>query len=255
MPTFEQISPTGSFVWRAFGTGSTIPVTTATVGNAWFIGIGATGTVTNLSAGNATNWQKITPTNQNTGGSPLVNFEIWMGQVTAVGSTNISVSASGQWGAYGIALTCTNVGPNTSWGVDVGGARDNASNSTNVTFPALATAGPNRAYVGMTIVGSDVATSGQPSGWSIYRDPGPYFNGIGVNGTVGTGTITPVWKQTASDDSYNVGALIYAQNPDKGNFFPFQGGPGHHVDELAERRMRRGGSGLYVPGWRPMACA
>lgn len=218
---FKAISPVGAMLFKAFNTTATQSVTPSAIGNCWVVGAGATTTLTGVSGGSATNWTRLAGPNTNTGGTPLVNFELWIGTITSTSTANITIAATGSpsYGAYIKQFTCAGVNSSITWGTDGGNTQDNPTSSLNVTFPTLVCAGANRCYAGMCIVGSDVATTGQPAGYTVERDP-TFFNAIMFNETV-TDTVSPVLKQTSSNDSYDVGSLIYAQAPDRGSFFPF----------------------------------
>lgn len=219
---YEVISAAASSaIFKAFTTTKTQSLTGAKIGNAWLAAVAATTTLSAPTGGSAT-WQKLAGPNQNTGGTPLVNFELWLGTITSLSAANVTINASGSptVGGYFKEMTCDGASAATVWGLDVGDVRDNASNSLNVPFPALTPLGLRRAYGGMTIVGSDVAASGQPSDYTVFRDT-TFFNALMWKPYLDDmSTESPVLVQSTSNDSYNCGALFWARNPDEGLWLP-----------------------------------
>lgn len=214
---YEMISATGgSAIYKTFNTTRTQSLTATAVGNCWLAAIAATTTLTAPTGGNCT-WQKMCGPNQNTGGTPLVNFELWLGTATSTSSSNMSINTSttGQYGGYFKEFTCEGVSSATVWGSDTGTENDKTTKTnTTIPFPSLTPLQYRRAYGGMCIVGSDVAASGQPSDYTVFRDS-TFFNCLMWKPFLADmNTESPVLVQTANNDSYTLGALFWAQNPD-----------------------------------------
>jgi len=225
----NPITASGSFV-SATGTSLvTLSVNPTAIGGAMVFTMSfiSSGTVTGVSgggcpasgSGTAGAWAQIAGPFQAFSGSAAVTM--WMGTVTATGSSTITASGTSLTNPQ--RLCCqqfTSGGGNgATWASDGSpGTKTNASSAT-VTFPTLTPSGPLRMYIGYGLVASG-GTTPITSGYTMDLDAGsnPYM----FNPNVST-VQAPTCTQTSAGLSGMIGALITATNP-TARFAPFFGG-------------------------------
>jgi RHS repeat-associated protein len=203
----SSISAVGSLAENS-GTGkTTLSVDPVTVGDAFVLGVdleSSSLTVSSVSGGGAT-WTKLTNAPDNP------DEELWLGTITATGSSTITVTYSGSVTSTTTELDAqeyTNgTGSSTTWTKDVVGTSNNTTSSTTVTFPSLTPSSTHELYVGM----GQVATSGEAGSTSdfTYDVTSPLGNLYIYNPSV-SASVSPTATQISSGTSVTAGALIEA---------------------------------------------
>jgi RHS repeat-associated protein len=208
--TYGSITAVGSLVSQHARSLSTLSVSPQNVGDAMVLAVGvfsgSAPTVTSVSGGNAT-WQKLTNTADSSTGT---DTELWLGTVTATGSSNITVTYSGSVSSNNIELNAqeyTNgTGASTAWSGDVAGSSQNHTSSTTVTFPSLTPSASGEAYVGYGDETNDTG-GGTTSGFTY--DATSDLNAFIYNTNVSS-AVSPSATQSPAGESDTVGALLRA---------------------------------------------
>lgn len=240
------ISVVGSIATASSQTTRTISVNPTAVRNLVLMGIiveSATTTtaVSAISGGNCA-WSLIANLNVSSRSDQLA---LWMGIASATGASTATVTTTGASGTVWVDLchrqyTCTGLSAATQWQIDgTAGTKLNTS-STTVTYPTEVPSDTGRMYAGFSVAGTDANTTGQTAGYTLARDA---VNNAFIHNASVSGSQAPTNTLVTASTSGTIGVLIYATNPTApGKFLPFFSAPGHHEDDLLERRP----SGLYV---------
>jgi hypothetical protein len=249
------ISSVGSIVVTSSQTARTLSINPTIIGNL----VGLVGVVENTSSATqisavtgghcvgldgGSGWTQLIAASANVGAS-VKQISLWAGVATATGAQNATVTTtagSGNWVDLAARqFTCASVSASTDWATDgAPNSRSNGSSSTTVTYPPLTPSDTGRMYLGFGYVSNTSITTGATSGYTVALDD--VDNAVMFNPAV-TGAQTPITKTSGSGTSMALGALLYAVNPvpDRGSgWFPYCA-PGHHTDELTDRRR------LHVP--------
>lgn len=148
--------------WDANNTNS-LPVSPTTVGDELVLTtqIPTSGvTVIGVSGGGVATWNKVVTSN---GNGTVNRVELWVGTVTAAGSSTITVTYSSSPGAEEITateFTAAGVNASTSWGIESSGSQLNSTASTTVTFPSRTAVNGSELYVGYAQVQNPPASTG-----------------------------------------------------------------------------------------------
>jgi RHS repeat-associated protein len=187
------ISAVGS-LQQTVGVGtSTLSVSPVHIGDALVLGvaINSSATVTSVTGGGAT-WQHLGIDT----GSTFGNTDLWLGTVTATGSSTITVNFSTSISSVYIGLSAqeylSSTGASTVWSKDTSGGLNGTTSSTTVAFPSLNASASGELYVGVSFDGS-TGTAGTNSGFT-YDKPswGFYIFNTSVSGVVSpTATQSP----------------------------------------------------------------
>ncbi len=211
-PGTPTITAVGTFD-DANGTGqAALPVTAATVGDSFVLGVtvlSPTVTVSSVSGGGVSTW-----TNLSSGTDGSRDTELWLGTITAAGPQTITVAYSGPVTAVGVDLMAqeysSGLGPSSVWTKDVGGSSDDTTPSTAVAYPSLTPAGPNELYVGW----ADADTSGVAgSTLGFTYDLAPTGNDIFCFDGDVSATSAPTAGQNGAGTALAAGALVSATVP------------------------------------------
>lgn len=164
--------------------------TNAAIGNCLVLAVmlsSVTITVSSVSGGGATGWQRIAAPN-NDGGRTQ---EMWMGTVTATGAQTITVTFSASTAGLATDLKVqefsSSLGTLAKWTADTSGWRTNAASFTQI-YPALAPGLVSpELYIGQARIAVAGAHSGMTAGFTeqIDTNANPY-----IYGSV-TGPVTP----------------------------------------------------------------
>ncbi len=128
----------------------------------------STQSVTGVSGGGVTSPNSWVKVNALAGNGTASRVDMWIGVVTTVGSSTITVTYSGTPTTYEDAVTeftAANVNSNTSWGVDSSGTSLNSSNVTTITYPALVLKAPVKFTLVMPHRLTGGGTAGSTSGF------------------------------------------------------------------------------------------
>lgn len=195
------------------------------IGNLWILKVAIASNTINSTAvtgGGVTTWTKVISTLRLSGQTGT--NEVWIGVVTALGSSTITVTASSSVasldnGYHLREFTCVGVTGNTLWAVETSSTLLNAS-STTVTFPSLTPLGLQRAYVGFGYVFNAGQATGQTSGYTLdvmYNS----LNHFIFNENVANSVQAPTSVQSPAGTSHAGAFLLTATNPATANFLPF----------------------------------
>lgn len=157
--------------------------------------------VTSVSSSDVASWSQITSTSSGTG------MAMWRGQVTALGTSSITISMTGAAGSNDAAAYEFTTGSTTgSWVVDTSNTLVNSSSST-VSYPNLTPQSTKDLYIGYAR-GSSTMSAGATSGFS-YPTGGLTTDMAAYNTSVST-TTQPTANQSGTGSSTSAGALIAA---------------------------------------------
>lgn len=207
----DTISASGSFV-SATGTSLvTLSVNPTAVGDAFMFTTSyiASATLSSVSGGGCTTWTKLVGAFTAYSGS--AKLDLWMGVVTATGSSTITISGTGLTNTQRLCAQqfTSGGGSGTTWAQDgSGGTKTNASSAT-ITFPTMTPGGSNRLFMGYGLVANSASAGSQTAGYTLDLDPGS--NPFMFNPSVSTAQ-TPTCTQTAGL-SGTIAALVTATNP------------------------------------------
>lgn len=143
-------------------------------------------TVSGISGGGATGWQRIAAPNNDGGRSQ----EMWMGTVTATGAQTITAAFSASTAGLATDLKAqefsSSLGTLARWTADTSGWRTGAASTTQV-YPTLA---PRLASPELYVTQARLAASGTHSGLTagfteqLDTNGNPYIYGLAVTGPV-----------------------------------------------------------------------
>lgn len=208
-PATATISPVGT-LYESRGNGVvTLGVTTFNVGDVLMLttAVGSTTiAATGVSGGNAINWQRVcAPVNDAT---TVVNVDMWMGTVNAVGSATITVAYS----ASVTVLPCyydaqgftTDV--RSTWSVDQTGGADHATSLT-LLYPSLVPTGTGELYYGLAWSQQTSSVVGTTPGFSWARDS---IGRLATWNTNVSATVAPTASQTTTGPYVSSAVLLKA---------------------------------------------
>ena len=165
--------------------------------------------VSSISGGGVSIWNKAIVNN---GNGTINRVEMWVGTVTATGSSNITVTYSAAPGSEEITATefsAAGVNASTTWGVDTTGAQINTSSSV-VTFPSLNAINSSELYFGYSQVQNPPASVGTSSGFN-YIVTSTQHNIITYNSSTNANTAyQPTANQSSAGQSNALGAILTA---------------------------------------------
>ncbi len=186
------------------GVGS-LSVSPKTVGDALVLAVkisSASATVSSVSGGGAS-WTKVS-SYEDTSSHDL---ELWLGTVTATGSSTISVGYSASVSSTSIELTAqeftAGLGSASVWSKDVAAGQSNAS-STTIASPTLTAAHAGELYVSYSRCPNQVLDGSTPG---FTYDPTSLGNMYLFDPSV-TGTVSPTSTQSPANTSAAIGALL-----------------------------------------------
>ncbi len=199
------IAPVGSMA-DSQGTGvSSLSVSPKTVGDALVLTVKVTtssATVSSVSGGGAS-WTKVSSYEDATSH----DLEIWLGTVTAAGSTTINLAYSASVGSSSIELIAqeftAGLGGASVWAKDVAAGQSNAS-STTVASPTLTAASAGELYVSYSRCPNQVF-AGSTTG--VTYDPTALGNMFLFDSNL-TGSLSPTSTQSPASTSSAIGAVI-----------------------------------------------
>jgi hypothetical protein len=155
--TTPTISAVGSLVKNSGTAKTTLAVSPSAVGNTFVLStmvVSTTVTVSSVSGGGVTT-SKLTSAVDSASGA---EEELWLGPITATGSSTITVTYSGSISGKNSELDAqeysSSAGASTTWAKDVVGSHTNSS-STTVTFPSLTPTGSGELYIGFANVANN----------------------------------------------------------------------------------------------------
>jgi len=167
-------------------------------------------TVTNVSGGGVTNWNKVIA---NAGNGTVNRVEMWVGTVTSIGSTSLTVTYSSSPGANEITateFTAAGVNASTSWGIESSAAQLNSTSSTTVTYPNATAVNGSELYIGYAQVQNPPATSGSTSGFS-YIQTSTQHNMLTYNTSLSANaSYQPTATQNSTGQSNTIEAVLTA---------------------------------------------
>jgi hypothetical protein len=183
---------------------STLSVDPLSVGDVIALGVevGGTPTVAGVSGGGAT-WQKVRSVNNG------VDDELWIGTVSAVGNSTITVaysaSVSSDWVELSSQEFTYGTGASTTWSIDKNGEADNNwGSSSTLVYPSLTPAGSHELYVGMSFDES-ASQAGSTSG-VVYQHTWD-LNQM-IYDTNVSSTLAPTAPDSPAGGYFNVAGLI-----------------------------------------------
>jgi RHS repeat-associated protein len=159
--------------------------------------------ITAVSGGGAT-WQPITSLSYG------YETEMWLGTVTATGSSTITVTFSSSVASTGVELDAqeytSSTGASTTWGIDKTGYLKNTTSSSTLTYPTLAPTGTGEVYVGFANA-PEWAESGATTGFTyVTSDWGDQL----IYDPSVSASESPTGTQYAASTSGTIGALLTA---------------------------------------------
>jgi hypothetical protein len=167
-------------------------------------------TVTGVSGGGVASWNKVVTS---AGNGTVNRVEMWVGTVTASGSSTITVTYSAAPGAEEITateFTAAGVNAATSWGTESFGSQLNSTASSTITFPSRTAVNGSELYVGYAQVQNPPATAGSTSGFN-YRITSTQHNVITYNTSLAANTTyQPTANQNTSGQSNAVAVVLTA---------------------------------------------
>src|ERR1700693_1764379 len=200
-----SITPVGSMA-DSQGTGvSSLSVSPKTVGDALVLTVKVTtssAAVSSVSGGGAS-WTKVSSYEDATSH----DLEIWLGTVTAAGSSTINLAYSASVGSSSIELIAqeftAGLGGASGWAKDVAAGQSNAS-STTVAAPTLTAASAGELYVSYSRCPNQVF-AGSTTG--VTYDPTALGNMFLFDSNL-TGSLSPTSIQSPASTSSAIGAVI-----------------------------------------------
>ena len=189
---------------------SSLPISPANLGDALVLSVkvsSATATVTSVTGGGVTSWTKLVSFQDNTSH----DVELWLGTVSATGTSSITVGFSASVSSSNVELTAqeftAGLGPSTLWTKDVAAGQNNAS-STTIAFPPLTPTGAGELYAGYSrSPGEEYA--GSTSGFTYHQTADG--NMVLFDPSVSS-AVAPTATQSPAGISAAVGALIEASS-------------------------------------------
>ncbi len=208
-PPTETITSVGGLATKAGDDTSSLSVSPQHVGDLMVLAVKvycSTAMVTGVSGGGVTTWTRVDGPYY---GYDDADLELWMGKVTATGSSTITVSFSTNVRHVYVGLAAhefsASSGASTIWSLDQAGSLSNSS-STTVTFPKLTPGGTGELYMGYGAVGK-YASAGSTSGftYAITADDDVVAYDTNVSSTV-----QPTAKQNPAGYSGAVAVVVKA---------------------------------------------
>ncbi|HET9174066.1 MAG TPA: hypothetical protein VFN56_02155 [Candidatus Saccharimonadales bacterium] len=167
-------------------------------------------TVTSVSGGDVSTWNKVVTSANN---SSVHRVEMWVGTVSSLGSSTLTVTYSSSPGAEEVTATeFTAAGANasTSWGIESSAAQLNSTSSTTVTYPSATAVNGSELYVGYAQVQNPPGSAGNTSGFN-YIVTSTQHNVITYNTDLSANTTyQPTANQNSSGESNTVEAVLTA---------------------------------------------
>lgn len=166
-------------------------------------------TVSSISGGGVSTWTRAA---YNNGNGTVNRVELWVGTVTTVGSSTITVTYSAAPGSEEVTateFTAAGVNSATTWGVDTTGAQINTSSAT-VTFPNLNAISSDELYYAYGQVQNPPASAGSTTGFN-YIVTSLQHNIITYDSSTNANTsYQPTANQYSAGDSNTIGAILTA---------------------------------------------
>lgn len=167
-------------------------------------------TVNSISGGGVSSWTKVVA---NSGNSSVSRVEMWVGTVTATGSSTITVTYSGSPGTEEITATeytAAGVNSATNWGIDASASNLNTTASTTVTFPSINSTNSDELYVGYAQVQNPPATAGSTANFN-YIVTGIQHNVLAYDlSTNASSNYQPTASQNSAGESNTVAVMLTA---------------------------------------------
>jgi hypothetical protein len=167
-------------------------------------------TVTSITGGGVSTWNKTTV---NAGNGIVNRVEMWVGTVTATGSSTITVNYSASPGAEEITateFTASGVNASTSWGIESSSSLLNSTASTNVPFPSMTAVNGSELYVGYAQVQNPPASSGTTPGFN-YITTSTQHNILTYNTSLTANTsYQPTAVQNSAGESNSAAVVLTA---------------------------------------------
>ena len=179
--------------------------------------------VTGISGGGVSSWALV-GTNPIQGGTKEV--EMWMGTVTAVGSSTITVTYHAAAGANEITateFTASGVNANTKWTATSEASTYYTTSGTTVTYPALTAQTSNELYIGYG-QSPGAGSAGASTGFTYISTLGSNMLAYDTSLTYAT-AYTPT-STIVSDPFNTVAALLYASTSSNSSLQLAIGGSG-----------------------------
>ena len=123
-------------------------------------------TVSSITGGGVSSWNKVVASN---GNGTVDRVEMWVGTVTAAGSSTITVNYSSAPGTEEVTateFTAAGVNAATNWGIDASSSQLNSTASTTVSYPSITSTNSDELYVGYAQVQNPPATAGTTTGFN-----------------------------------------------------------------------------------------
>ena len=164
-------------------------------------------TVSSVSGGGVSAWSNLESYSVYAGH----DLELWMGRVTATGSSSVTVTFSSSVSSISVELTSeefsAGLGASTVWAKDIAGGQSNGS-STMVGFPSLTPTGSSELYVGY----ASVSTSGEAGTTSGYTYDTTGDGNVFLYDPNVSSSSAPTAMASSAGTSGAVGALVTASN-------------------------------------------
>jgi len=199
------ITPVGNLMSSSGTPAASLTDSPVNIGDAIVLSVelsSASATVLNVTGGGAT-WQELT----HVGTNPTV--EMWLGTVTATGSSSIDVLYGGSIANSTSSLMAqeftSGQGANTDWVLDTSATLNSTSSQTNISLPSLTSAGSSELYVGYARTTKTVS-SGSTPGFTYSA----YLHDLYTYNPSITGTTAPTASQSPAGTYYAAGVLLRA---------------------------------------------
>ena len=163
----NSISPVGPLISQASDGGSTLPVSAATVGDAWVLAVrvkDSSAHVSSISGGGAgSQWTKLTRVRDATQNEDV---EEWLGPISKTGASVVTVHFSRDVSGTNVELNAQEFtngeGSSTVWTDDVSAGAKNDTASSTITYPTLTPASSGELYVGFSQASSSSSAGVTP---------------------------------------------------------------------------------------------
>lgn len=231
----------------ASGTGTTtLAVNPTAVGDLLVLGTRLDTTsnaVASVSGGGVTEWIHVI---QPFAGSSKT-FDLWMGVVTASGSSTITITGNSSLAAVGVSMFAqqfhSSAGSGTSWSIDATGTGRTNGSSTSVTFPTVVPSGSGgRAYIGLGWTTNTAQTTGATSGYTVQV--AGTNNMFVYNPNVSTSQ-SPVATQNTAGASTTIGFVVNAATANPVTLYDYEA-PLNQVSQYRAVAFRQQGSLRFV---------
>jgi hypothetical protein len=200
--------------WDANATNVITGVTPSTIGDVIVLTTqipNAGVTVSGISSTNVTTWNKVVANN---GNGTVSRVEMWVGTVTSLATSNITVTyvggtASGEE-VTATEFTAAGVNQSTSWGIESSNALLNTTPNTTVNYPSLTAVNGAELYIGYAQVQNPPATTNNTTGFS-YKQTNTQHNMVTYDPSLTANTAyQPTALQGSSGQSNTVAAILTA---------------------------------------------